>query len=213
MNSVKYLRDRFLRKPTSSRSTTASGKNLKIIVGLGNPGRQYEQTRHNIGFVAVDALAQAHGIKLRERRSFRALAGDGRVNSCDVLLVKPQTFMNLSGESVRSIIKFYKLAPSEIIVLYDDIALPVGQIRIRERGSSGGQKGAQSIINCLGTDEFTRVRIGVGAKPEGWDLADYVLSKFKKDEQQLVNESVVKAANAVEAILKDGVVAAMNLYN
>ena len=188
-------------------------KPRRIIIGLGNPGDTYKGTRHNVGFETIDRLSAKNGIKLKHKASFRAITGEGQIGSHDVVLVKPQTYMNLSGESVREILRFMKLPPSEIIVVYDDVALPVGDIRIREAGSAGGQNGMKNIISCLGTDEFFRVRIGIGKKPEGWDLADYVLSRFRKDEWAGMEEGITKAREAVGVILDKGILSAMNQFN
>ncbi|MCL2571289.1 MAG: aminoacyl-tRNA hydrolase [Defluviitaleaceae bacterium] len=186
---------------------------MKIIIGLGNPGNAYKGTRHNVGFETIDKLCFDSNIKLKPNRRFKAHVGEGHIHKTPILLVKPQTYMNLSGQSVQSIIKFYKLPPQDIIVIYDDVSLPVGDIRIRESGSAGGQKGMIDIIAKLATDEFPRVRIGVGQKPEGWDLADYVLSRFPKKEWEAMIQGITKAGDAVELILKEGTKSAMNEFN
>ena len=186
---------------------------MRIIIGLGNPGKTYDRTRHNVGFDTIDKLCHDHGIKLKANRRFRAFVGEGRIGQTPVLLVKPQTYMNLSGQAVQAILTFYKLPPTGIIVVYDDISLPVGDIRVRERGSAGGQKGMVDILAHLGTDEFPRVRIGIGSKPEGWDLADYVLSRFSKPERQAIGQAIAMAGDAVAFILKEGAAAAMNEFN
>ena len=186
---------------------------MRVIVGLGNPGKAYADTRHNVGFEAIDRLGQAHGIQLKPNRRFRAHAGEGRIGQAPVMLVKPQTYMNLSGQAVQAVLAFYKFPPSAIIVVYDDVSLPVGDIRVRERGSAGGQKGMADILARLGTDEFPRVRIGIGSKPEGWDLTDYVLSRFAKKEREAIGQAVAQAGDAVEFILKEGAAAAMNEFN
>ncbi len=183
-----------------------------LIAGLGNPGDGYRHTRHNVGFETVDKLAYDFNIAVKKRR-FRSVLGEGKLAGKQVLLLKPQTYMNLSGEAVRAAVQFYKLPPSDLIVICDDVNLPAGEVRVRERGSSGGQKGMQNIIENLGTDEFTRVRIGIGAKPVGWDLADYVLSRFKTEEWEEMIASITKAGDAVEACLKEGTAAAMNRFN
>jgi len=189
------------------------GVAVRIIIGLGNPGNAYKGTRHNVGFETVDKLCFDFDIKMKSNRRFRAHVGEGRIGQTAVLLVKPQTYMNLSGQSVQAILKFYKLPPSEIIVVYDDVSLPVGDIRVRERGSAGGQKGMVDILAKLGTDEFPRVRIGVGEKPEGWDLADYVLSRFPKREWETMIQGITKAGDAVGLILKEDTATAMNEFN
>lgn len=185
---------------------------LNVIVGLGNPGNKYENTRHNVGFSTIDLLSVKHGIKV-DRLKHRALTGDGSIKGERVLLVKPQTFMNLSGESVRDIAEWYKLPMENIIVIYDDVDLPVGTVRIRPKGSSGTHNGMKSVIYQLQSDDFPRIRIGIGKAPEGWDLADYVLSRFSGDEAKDIRQSVERAADAAASIVSDGVAAAMNLYN
>jgi PTH1 family peptidyl-tRNA hydrolase len=185
---------------------------LAVIVGLGNPGRKYEDTRHNVGYMAVDLIAQKYGIKVNRLRH-RALTGDGRINGQRVLLVKPQTFMNLSGESVRDIVEYYKLPVENLIVIYDDADLPAGTLRIRPKGSSGTHNGMRSVIYQLKSDGFPRVRIGIGRAPEGWDLADYVLSKFSSDEADVMADCISRAAEAAAVIVTDGIEAAMNRYN
>lgn len=186
---------------------------MYIIVGLGNPGRQYAHTRHNVGFDTLDVLADKYRIDV-ESKKFKALCGKGIIEGQRVVLAKPQTFMNLSGESVRELVDFYKADPaSELIVVYDDISLEPGQLRIRAKGSAGGHNGIKNIISHLGTQEFLRVKVGVGEKPQGYDLADYVLSRFQKDEQELMEQTFVRAAGAVVKIMADGVEPAMNEYN
>ena len=197
------------------RKTATLGKEviMYIIVGLGNPDRQYQNTRHNIGFDVIDAIADKNHITVGERKH-RALIGKGFVGGQKVVLVKPQTYMNLSGESVREVIDFYKVdEKSELIVISDDVSLDVGQIRIRKRGSAGGHNGLKNIILHLGHDEFHRVRMGVGEKPQGYDLVDYVLGRFPKEEREIMDESAKRAADAVEMMITDGADAAMNRYN
>ncbi|MBQ8519381.1 MAG: aminoacyl-tRNA hydrolase, partial [Agathobacter sp.] len=151
-----------------------------VIVGLGNPGKKYENTRHNAGFISIDALADKYGISISEKKH-KALCGSGVIEGNKVLLVKPQTFMNLSGESVRAVMDFYKIDPEEdMLVIYDDISLAPGNIRIRKKGSAGGHNGIKSIIAHAGTQNFMRIKVGVGEKPSGWDLADYVLGHFSE---------------------------------
>ncbi len=186
---------------------------MYIIVGLGNPGRDYQNTRHNIGFDVIDALAGKNHIVMGEKKH-KAVIGKGFAAGQKVVLAKPQTYMNLSGECVRDIINFYKIdEKKELIVVSDDISLNAGQIRIRKRGSSGGHNGLKNIILHLGHDEFQRVKIGVGEKPQGADLADYVLGHFRKEERDVMDESVKRAAEAIEMMLADGPDAAMNRYN
>lgn len=186
---------------------------MYIIVGLGNPDSKYQNTRHNIGFDVIDVIADRNHITVGERKH-KALTGKGIVGGQKAVLVKPQTYMNLSGESVREVIDFYKIdEKSELIVISDDISLDVGQIRIRKKGSAGGHNGLKNIILHLGHDEFRRVRMGVGGKPEGYDLVDYVLGHFSKEEREIMNESAERAAEAVEMMIAEGVDAAMNCFN
>ena len=186
---------------------------MYIIVGLGNPDGQYQNTRHNIGFEVIDVIAAKNNIAVSERKH-KAIIGKGFVGGQKVVLVKPQTYMNLSGESVREVIDFYKIdEKSELIVISDDVSLDVGQIRIRKKGSAGGHNGLKNIILHLGHDEFHRVKMGVGEKPEGYDLADYVLGHFPKEEREIMDESAKRAADAIEVMIMDGADAAMNLYN
>ena len=185
---------------------------MKMIVGLGNPGDKYAGSRHNMGFRVIDILAERHGIRVNTGKQ-RGLMGSGVIGGQKVLLVKPLTYMNNSGECVRPAADYYKLAPEDILVIYDDIALPVGQLRLRKAGSAGGNNGMKSLIAHLGSQDFPRVRVGVGAKPPQMDLADYVLGHFPADELKTVRDSLESAADAVEAILADGVDIAMNKYN
>ena len=186
---------------------------MRIVIGLGNPGNTYKGTRHNVGFEAIDKLSYDFNIGLKNNRRFRAFTGEGRILGVKAMLVQPQTYMNLSGEAVSKILAYYKLSPQDIIVVYDDVSLPVGAIRVRERGSSGGQKGMINIIAMLGTDEFTRVRIGIGDKPPGFTLHDYVLSRFLREEWDGMIRGITKAGDAVQAILKHGAVKAMSEFN
>ena len=186
---------------------------MYIIVGLGNPDKKYQNTRHNIGFDVIDVIADKNHITVGERKH-KALIGKGFVGGQKVVLVKPQTYMNLSGESVREVIDFYKIdEKSELIVISDDISLDVGQIRIRKKGSAGGHNGLKNIILHLGHNEFHRVKMGVGEKPEGYDLVDYVLGHFPKEEREIMDESAGRAADAVELMITDGADEAMNQYN
>lgn len=185
---------------------------MYIIIGLGNPSREYEATRHNIGFDAITRLADDNNISL-DIKKHKAICGKGMIGGEKVILAKPQTYMNLSGESVRELIDFYKVSKEEIIVIYDDISLDVGQLRIRTKGSAGGHNGIKNIIAHLGSDEFCRIKIGVGDKPKNWDLADYVLARFPKEEEPVIRESLEKVSKACETIIKDGAQVAMNHYN
>lgn len=186
---------------------------MKIVVGLGNPGKKYVNTRHNIGFDAVDALASKHNIKFNKEK-FNAIFGEGNICGEKVLIVKPQTFMNLSGEAVRDIVSWFKEKPDNVLVIFDDISLPVGKLRIRPKGSAGGHNGIKSIIYQLGSDTFPRIKIGVGSpQNKDYDLADFVLGKFSKDETAVLIKSVVRVTDAVEDIIINGTEHAMNIYN
>lgn len=185
---------------------------MYLIAGLGNPTKEYDKTRHNVGFSVLDVLADKYGIDVSERKH-RAYCGKGIIEGQKVLLVKPQTFMNLSGESLRSAVDYYKIAPEDIIVIYDDISLEPGQLRIRQKGSAGGHNGIKNIIAQLGTQEFPRIKVGVGAKPPRMDLADYVLSRFSKGEQELMDAAFREAAEAAVMMMTDGAERAMNHYN
>lgn len=186
---------------------------MYLIAGLGNPGREYENTRHNAGFASIDRLAEKNHVSI-DMKKFQALCGTGYIGGQKVLLLKPQTYMNLSGESLRAACDFFKIDPEqELIVIYDDISLAPGQLRIRAKGSAGGHNGIKSIISHLGTQVFLRVKVGVGEKPQGWDLADYVLGHFSKEEQQVMQESFDRAADAAAALLSEEVQQVMNEYN
>ncbi len=185
---------------------------MYLIAGLGNPTKEYDKTRHNVGFSVIDVLADKYDIDVSERKH-RAFCGKGVIEGQKVLLVKPQTFMNLSGESLRSAVDYYKLSPEEIIVIYDDISLEPGQLRIRLKGSAGGHNGIKNIIAQLGTQEFPRIKVGVGAKPTRMDLADYGRSRFSKGEQALMDEAFHDAADAAVMMMTDGAERAMNHYN
>lgn len=185
---------------------------MYIIIGLGNPSRQYQATRHNIGFDAITRLADDFNISLDEKKH-KAICGKGYIAGEKVILAQPQTYMNLSGESVRELVDYYKLTNENIIVIYDDISLEVGQLRLRKKGSAGGHNGIKNIISHLGTDEFYRIKIGVGEKPSGWDLADYVLGRFQDEEQDLIREALKKASSACETIISKDFDTAMNIYN
>ena len=185
---------------------------MYIIAGLGNPGKEYENTRHNIGFDVIDRLAEEENIAVMESKH-KALIGKGYVAGQKVILAKPQTFMNLSGESVRAAADFYKVDPEHIIIVYDDISLDVGQLRIRKKGSAGGHNGIKNIIAHLGTQEFPRIKVGVGDKPKKMDLADYVLSRFSKEDRAVMEDAFREAAGAVEMMIIQGADAAMNQFN
>ena len=183
---------------------------MKLIVGLGNPGREYIGTRHNVGFKVVERLAKRHGINIRSRRN-RAQVGEGEIAGCKVVLAKPMTFMNLSGDAVSGLLRRYRLDLSDVIVVCDDLNLPLGRIRVRANGSSGGQKGLKSIIHSLGSQDWPRIRVGIGSPRNG--AVDHVLSKFKRGEADTVRIVVETAADAIEVVINDGVDQAMNRFN
>ena len=185
---------------------------MHIIIGLGNPTDNYRATRHNVGWDAITRISDDYRIPLEGKRH-KAICGKGAIEGEKVVLAQPLTFMNLSGESVRQLLDFYKVTPKEIIVIYDDISLEVGQLRIREKGSAGGHNGMKSIISHLGTNEFPRIKIGIGDKPKGWDLADYVLSRFQGEEQVAIREALKDASEACRMIITSGIEATMNQYN
>ena len=192
---------------------TPSGPIEWLVVGLGNPGTKFEGTRHNAGFRALDAYTAKTGQRIDKMR-FKALVGEGQFGGKRVLFVKPQTFMNLSGESVRDAAAFYKIPPERIVVIFDDISLDAGRLRIRPKGSAGGQNGVKSIIYQLGSDQFPRVKIGIGGKPHpDYDLADWVLSKFQGEEETKIQEAAARAMEAAEEIVRSGVSAAAQKFN
>lgn len=184
-----------------------------FIVGLGNPTKQYEHTRHNIGFDVIDAIANKYNIHISDK-SHKALCGKGIIEGTKVVLAKPQTFMNLSGESVAELINYYKLDPeTELLVIFDDISLDPGNLRIRKKGSAGGHNGIKNIIAQTGTQNFMRIKVGVGEKPKGWDLADFVLGRFDKGDRELVESAIAHAVTATEMILRGEIDQAMNDFN
>ena len=187
---------------------------MKLIVGLGNPGRIYVNNRHNAGFKCLDFLARRHGIRLSKRRA-RVKIGTGEIAGLNVVLAKPQTFVNLSGEAVAQLVKRFAVPPSDLIVVYDDLDLPLGKIRIRGRGGAGGHKGMASIIALLGGREFPRIRVGIspGQDIRGLKTPDYVLSDFAPEEKTIIKELYVKVADAIYCLLSEGVEAAMNRFN
>ena len=184
-----------------------------MIVGLGNPGKQYESTRHNAGFICLDLLAEKYSISVKKLK-FKSLLGEGRIEGKRCLLLKPQTFMNLSGEAVRDAAEFYKIPPENIIVIYDDISLDPGKLRIRRKGSDGGHNGMKNILYHLKSDGFPRIKVGVGAKPNPeYDLADWVLSRFTSNEAKLIKQAAEKAVGAVEYMVCGNIDKAMSDYN
>lgn len=184
---------------------------MYIVVGLGNPGKQYENTRHNIGFIAVDKLAERLDIKVNKIK-FKSLIGEGRIGREKVILVKPQTYMNLSGQALSEIVNFYKIPMENLIVIYDDIDIGVAQVRIRKKGSGGTHNGMRSIIRLLGDSGFPRIRIGIG-KSEKIPLESYVISNFTKDEIKIMEDAVLKSVDSVISIIEEDIDRAMNRYN
>ena len=183
----------------------------KLVVGLGNPGRKYARNRHNIGFQCLDRLAEAWGLSF-SRRKHKAMLAEGEMAGLKVILAKPQTFMNLSGQAVERLARFYKVPPKDILVIYDDLDLPVGKIRLRPEGGSGGHKGMKSIMEHLGTQGFPRLRVGIG-RPAHGDPVDYVLDDFAPDERIAIDDARERVVSAVELWLAEGIAAAMNQYN
>ena len=185
---------------------------MYIIVGLGNPGDKYEKTRHNVGFNVIDLLAKEYSIDVSKIKH-KALIGEGRVGTEKVILVKPMTYMNLSGESVADICNYYNIDLENLIVIYDDIDLDVGKIRIRKKGSGGTHNGMRSIVKCLGTTDFPRVRVGVSKPEPGRDLANFVLSRFSKDEEVDLKDGFDKAVKAIDCIIREDIDLSMNKFN
>lgn len=196
----------------SSRPSVPTGPVVFLIVGLGNPGRQYENTRHNAGFITLDVIAEKAGARV-DRIKFKGLCGEGMLGGKKVLFLKPSTFMNLSGQSVQEAMAFYKLPPEKVLVIFDDISLEPGRLRIRRKGSDGGHNGIKNIIYLSGKDTFPRIKMGVGKKPNpNWDLADWVLSHFTEEEGKALLEAAGRAASAAELIVQGKIDEAMNRY-
>lgn len=187
-------------------------RKMKLIVGLGNPTKEYDGTRHNIGFMAIDTLAREYNIAV-DTLKHKALIGKGMIEGQKVILAKPVTYMNLSGEAVRAIADYYKILPEDIVIIFDDTTLDVGRIRIRKKGSAGGHNGIKNIIAHLGTTEFPRIKIGIGAKRPGQDLADYVLARFPKEEKEALRQVLEDVKKAVALMVWDDIEEAMNQYN
>lgn len=186
---------------------------MYLIVGLGNPGSEYENTRHNIGFDVIETLAKQENISVLEKKH-KAMIGKGQIAGEKVILAKPMTFMNLSGESVRELLNYYKIdEEGQMIVISDDVSLVPGQLRIRKKGSAGGHNGLKNIISHLGHDNFLRIKMGVGEKPKNYDLADYVLGHFTKEERRVMEDAATQATDAIRKILTEGADAAMNVFN
>jgi len=185
---------------------------LKLVVGLGNPGREYARNRHNVGYQIVNLLAKAHGLRFDKRRGKARLAS-GSIGEQQVILAKPRTFMNLSGQAVARLVHFYQVEPEDLLVIFDDLDLPIGRIRLRPRGGSSGHKGMASIIEQLGRDDFPRLRVGIGRPPGKMDPADYVLQDFSEEQEEVMAEVRERAVAAVECWLREGIEAAMNEFN
>lgn len=185
---------------------------MHLVLGLGNPGRRYERTRHNVGFVVVDRLSERWGEAI-EKKQFGALVGSARIRSSPAVLGKPQSFMNLSGQPAASLKGFYKLTNDKIVVVHDELDLPFGEVRLKQSGGHGGHNGLRDLQQKLGGNDFLRVRVGISRPPEGWDTADYVLGNWSSDEEAEISDVVERACDAVEAILSDGITAAMNHFN
>lgn len=195
------------------RAKKPQGKFQYIVCGLGNPGLRYANTRHNVGFMAVDFVAEKCGVKVK-RLKFKSLCGEAVINGKGVLLMKPSTFMNNSGQAVREVAQFYKIPPENTIIIYDDVSLPPGKIRIRKKGSDGGHNGMKNIIYLTGKDTFLRIKIGIGGKPHpDYDLADWVLSEISKDDFKAIDSQMENIFNAVSLMVDDKTDEAMNLHN
>ena len=194
------------------KSTELAGGYQFIIAGLGNPDRKYENTRHNSGFIVLDHIAEKYNTRI-DRLKYKSYCGTAEINGVKVLLLKPQTYMNNSGQALVEAMNFYKIPPENCIIIFDDISLDVGKMRIRRKGSDGGQKGMRSIIYLTGSDAFPRIKVGIGAKPESWDLADWVLSRFSDQELKSLDSVCENAAAAAELIISENIDKAMNLYN
>lgn len=186
---------------------------MYIIAGLGNPEKKYDGTRHNMGFRLADAIAEKYNFDYNLDKPHKGIIAKGSVSGEKVILAKPVTYMNLSGECLRALSDYYKVPPENVLVLYDDISMPPGKIRIRKKGSAGGHNGIKSIISHLGTENFPRIKFGVGEQPKGMDLADYVLGHFSKADELIIADSIDKVCEAVEVLLSEGIDSAMNKYN
>lgn len=205
----KFFRSLFAKE---EEAVVSGGEKMKVLVGLGNPGRQYEETRHNIGFMVIDELADRWNIPLSQSK-FKGIFGQGVVNGEKVLLVKPLTYMNLSGETVRPLLDFYKLDIEDLVVIYDDLDLPVGKLRLRQKGSAGGHNGIKSLIQHLQTQNFNRIRMGIDRPTNGQSISDYVLGRFSEEERPDIDSTVKKAAEACEEALSKDFLQVMNTFN
>ena len=208
---MRGIRSRILQR-VLRRGGVRSGTPSMIVVGLGNPGSEYARTRHNIGFWCVDRIAADHAIAL-SRRNRVAVVGEGALGGHRVVLAKPRTFVNRSGRAIDYLRARYGASPEKLLVIYDDIDLPLGRVRLRPDGSAGGHNGMRSIVEALGTQDFPRLRVGIGRPPEGIDQVDYVLGTMSKEEQQQAEEEVGRVAEAVVCVLTEGMSAAMNRFN
>ena len=197
----------------SSKDSTTEFDSMKIVVGLGNPGSKYQGTRHNVGFEVIEALVERHAFGGRAKSKFNANMHEVMIGSTKVILLSPLTYMNLSGQAVRAAVDFFKLDLEDLMVVCDDLNLDAGRIRIRPKGSAGGQNGIKDIINRLGTQEFPRLRLGIGRPPANWDAADYVLGKFEEHDRVVIGDSVKQAAKACEFWIENGLPATMNQFN
>ena len=211
-NICAYFYYKFFRREGLDIIGISKGTEIYIIVGLGNPGSRFDNTRHNVGFDTVDYLSKKLGIRV-SKIGFKSIYGEGEAEGKRIILCKPQTFMNLSGETVRDIVDWYKVPVENLIVIYDDVDLEPGKIRVRPKGSSGTHNGMKSVIYQLQSQDFPRVRIGIGRAPEKWDLADYVLSKFSKQDREIIDKSIEMAAKAAIMIAASDVTEAMNTFN
>lgn len=184
---------------------------MYIVIGLGNPGKKYENTRHNVGFMVIDKLAETYGISISKLK-FKALIGEGKIGAKKVVLVKPQTYMNLSGEAVREIFNFYKEEPEKLLLIYDDLDTGLGNIRIRKKGSAGTHNGMRSVVSQLGFSDFPRIRIGIGSNGEK-EIVDFVIGNFSKDEKKKIDEVISNVVKATECFVENDIDLAMNKYN
>lgn len=186
---------------------------MKIIVGLGNPGPEYENTRHNVGFAVVQHLAKDLGASGKHQAKLEAVVAEARYKGEKLILAQPTTYMNLSGNAVAKLLNWYKLGPADVVIVYDDFAIPLGQLRVRPEGSSGGHNGITSLIQCLGGPKFDRVRIGIGPLPPGWRMPDFVLGRFKPDERETLQAALSRSAEAALCVVDHGIERAMQAYN
>ena len=204
--------DIFEKLKSLNTAPTVTGTPEFLVVGLGNPEPKYDTTRHNAGFMAIDHIAQKTGCKVNQLK-FKSLCGMCEIEGKKVMLIKPTTYMNSSGEAVREAAAFYKIPPEKTVIIFDDISLDVGKMRIRRKGSDGGHNGIKSIIYLTGSDQFPRIKVGVGNKPPRMDLADYVLGRFPREERGLMEDAFKEAAEAVEVMIQEGAGTAMNRFN